>query len=160
MADAPRRRAGDGASRSGQPVRGRFGREDPSRLREAFPPRPAFSAPGDGDPHAPVGPGGGADGPEQPPPGWDPADDYRGGDPPPGWEARDRHAGPGAAAPDLAAVLAVLEGLRGAVPRELQDQLGSLLRELLLAVRSLIDWYLERLDGPAPEPEVEDIPID
>jgi hypothetical protein len=46
------------------------------------------------------------------------------------------------------------------VPRELQDQLNSLVRELLLAVRALIDWYLEQLDAPAAEPEVEDIPID
>jgi hypothetical protein len=44
--------------------------------------------------------------------------------------------------------------------RELQDQLTSLLRELLLTLRSLIDWYLERLDSRPREPEVEEIPIE
>ena len=36
----------------------------------------------------------------------------------------------------------------------------KLIREFLLTLRSLIDWYLERLDRPNREPEVEDIPID
>ncbi len=46
------------------------------------------------------------------------------------------------------------------VPRELSDQLTALLRELLLTLRALIDWYLERLDRGPAEAEVEDIPID
>jgi hypothetical protein len=29
-----------------------------------------------------------------------------------------------------------------------------------VTLRSLIDWYLERLDRPRREPEVEDIPIE
>ena len=62
--------------------------------------------------------------------------------------------------PDLSALLLALEGLRRAVPRELSDQLTALLRELLLTLRALIDWYLERLDGGPVEKEVEDIPID
>ena len=62
--------------------------------------------------------------------------------------------------PDLSALLVALEGLRSAVPRELSDQLTALLRELLLTLRALIDWYLERLDGGPVEKEVEDIPID
>ncbi len=62
--------------------------------------------------------------------------------------------------PDLSAMLLALESLRGAVPRELSDQLTALLRELLLTVRALIDWYLEHLDGEPVEPRVEDIPID
>lgn len=44
--------------------------------------------------------------------------------------------------------------------REPQDQLTALLRELLLTLRSLIDWYLERLDAPRRPREVEEIPID
>ena len=44
--------------------------------------------------------------------------------------------------------------------RELDRQLTSIIREFLLTLRSLIDWYLERLDHPRREPEVEDIPID
>ena len=44
--------------------------------------------------------------------------------------------------------------------RELDRQLTSIIREFLLTLRSLIDWYLERLDRPRREPQVEDIPID
>jgi hypothetical protein len=44
--------------------------------------------------------------------------------------------------------------------REVEDQLLRLIREFLLTLRSLIDWYLERLERPRREPEVEDIPID
>jgi hypothetical protein len=44
--------------------------------------------------------------------------------------------------------------------RELDRQLTSIITEFLLTLRSLIDWYLERLDTPRREPEVEDIPID
>ena len=53
-----------------------------------------------------------------------------------------------------------MDALRRAAPRELQDQVTNLIRELLLTLRSLIDWYLERLDQPRREPEVEEIPID
>ena len=62
--------------------------------------------------------------------------------------------------PDLSALLIALEGLRMLVPRELSVQLTALVRELLLTLRALIDWYLERLDGGPHEPEVEDIPLD
>jgi hypothetical protein len=43
---------------------------------------------------------------------------------------------------------------------ELRDQLTNLIREFLLTLRSLIDWYLERLDNRSREPEVEEIPIE
>ena len=79
--------------------------------------------------------------------------------PPRGWDA-DRGD---AATPDLHALLALLDAVRAAVPAELSHQLAAALRELLLALRALIDWYLERLGGPAgarSEPEVEDIPLD
>ena len=61
---------------------------------------------------------------------------------------------------DPSALFVVLDGLRRAAPRELQGQLTDLIRESLLTLRSLIDWYLERLDRPRREPEVENIPID
>jgi hypothetical protein len=61
---------------------------------------------------------------------------------------------------DPAALFVLLDGVRRAAPRELQDQLTNLIREFLLTLRSLIDWYLERLDRPRREPEIEDIPID
>ena len=62
--------------------------------------------------------------------------------------------------PDLAPLFAIVEALRRGVPRELQDQFNSLLREVLLTLRALIDWYLERLDRGERKPEVEEIRID
>ena len=62
--------------------------------------------------------------------------------------------------PDLAPLFAIAEALRRGLPRELQAQFTSLLREVLLTLRALIDWYLERLDRAQRAPEVEDIPID
>ena len=61
---------------------------------------------------------------------------------------------------DPSALFVVLDGLRRVAPHEVQGQLTDLIREFLLTLRSLIDWYLERLDRPRREPEVEDIPID
>jgi hypothetical protein len=61
---------------------------------------------------------------------------------------------------DPSALFVLLDGLRRAAPRELQGQLTDLIREFLLTLRSLIDWYLERLDHPRRDPEVENIPID
>ena len=43
---------------------------------------------------------------------------------------------------------------------DLDRQLTNTIREFLLTLRSLIDWYLERLDREPQEPLVEDIPID
>jgi hypothetical protein len=80
--------------------------------------------------------------------------------PPRGW------AVPGAetsSAPDLQALLALVSAVRDTVPPELSQQLAEALRRLLLALRALIDWYVERLGEPAPgreRVEVEDIPLD
>ncbi|MBN1530938.1 MAG: hypothetical protein JW895_17885 [Thermoleophilaceae bacterium] len=69
-----------------------------------------------------------------------------------------RHDGP--QAPDPAALFVLLDGMRRLAPRELEGQFTNLVREFLLTLRSLIDWYLERLDQPDREPEVEGIRID
>ena len=61
---------------------------------------------------------------------------------------------------DFSALFVLLDAIRRAVPRELQGQLTALIREALLTLRSLIDWYLDRLERPARDPRVEDIPID
>ena len=68
-------------------------------------------------------------------------------------------ATPGAG-PDLSSLFLLLDGLRRAAPVELQERVTTLVREILMTLRSLIDWYLERLDQPAAKPEVEDIPIE
>ena len=54
----------------------------------------------------------------------------------------------------------LLDTLRQAAPAELQERTTSLIREVLLTLRALIDWYLEHLDRPAEKPTVEDIPIE
>jgi hypothetical protein len=61
---------------------------------------------------------------------------------------------------DPSGLFVLLDGLRRAAPRELQGQLTQLIREFLLTLRALIDWYLERLDRPQRERKVENIPID
>jgi hypothetical protein len=78
------------------------------------------------------------------------------------WEREQAPPPPPRGTPGLdpAALFVLLDGLRRVVPRELEGQLSNLIREFLLTLRALIDWYLERLDRPAPEPRVEDIPID
>ena len=79
--------------------------------------------------------------------------------PPRGWDTGQDDVSP----PELEALLALLDGVRDAVPAELSRQLTTALRDLLLALRALIDWYLERLGEPAPKAapiEVEDIPLD
>ena len=67
---------------------------------------------------------------------------------------------PAATPPDPAALFVMLDGMRRMAPRELEGQVTNLIREFLLTLRSLIDWYLERLDREPHEPKVEDIPID
>ncbi len=62
--------------------------------------------------------------------------------------------------PDFTPLIAIVEALRRAIPHELQEQFFALQRELLLTLRALIDWYLERLDGTSRAPQVENIPID
>ena len=75
-----------------------------------------------------------------------------------GWAAPSRRE---AAGEELAVLAALLQALRDLFPAELQHQLADVTRQLLLVVRALIDWWVERLDGtPRPsEPDVEDIPI-
>ena len=63
--------------------------------------------------------------------------------------------------PDLSAVAGAVELLRGSVPPELSRQLTQALRELLIAVRAVVDYSIERLEPgePAAVP-VEDIPVE
>lgn len=58
------------------------------------------------------------------------------------------------------AVSALIDLGRGLFPAELRRAIAELVRELLLLLRALIDWYLERIDLRRREPaEVQDIPI-
>ena len=98
-----------------------------------------------------------------PPTGPDPTTE-----PPPWWDefaAAGANGGargyaPPRGMPDLTPLIALVDAMRRVVPLELQEQFAALQRELLLTVRALIDWYLERLDGAQRATVVEDIPID
>lgn len=77
-----------------------------------------------------------------------------------GWQSPDEDAERTPLGGDLELLTQLLQSLRDLVPPELERRLAEALRELLMAVRALIDFYLERLDRRGPEPtEVEDIPI-
>jgi hypothetical protein len=77
--------------------------------------------------------------------------------PPAGWQVP--LADPDGSA-DLELLSAVLHSLRDLIPPELQRRVAEALRELLLALRALIDWYLERVEKRRAAPaEVQDIPI-
>ncbi len=103
-------------------------------------------------------PGFAADGEEPWPdsePSGDPLDE-------PDWrtaEARGPEA-PASTVPDFSPLLVLLDAVRAAIPRELQAGFTAILREVLLAVRALIDRYLDRMDGREARARVEDIPID
>ena len=75
-----------------------------------------------------------------------------------GWSSGREQPGP--TFPDLAALLALLDSARGVLPPELARQLADALRDLLVAIRAILDYSIARLDRPPrSEPEVEDIPI-
>ena len=95
---------------------------------------------------------GGSEGPPPPPPKWDEVD----------WDTwtPPRDAPRLGAGPDLRPLFALIDAMRSALPSELRDQFNSLVREVLLTLRALIDWYLERLPGPKEATRVEDIPIE
>ena len=61
---------------------------------------------------------------------------------------------------DLSALFGLLDAVRRAAPRDLERLITALIRETLVTLLALIDWYLERLDRPPREPEVEEIPIE
>jgi hypothetical protein len=80
--------------------------------------------------------------------------------PPAGFEG-ERTSGERSAFGDLQALAGLLETARTSVPPELARQLAEAARELLLALRALIDWWIERLEREPEQPvEVQDIPID
>ena len=77
-----------------------------------------------------------------------------------GWEIprQNEQAHEHGAAPDQLA--AVIEQLLSLVPDELRVRLTEAARELLEALRALIDWCVARLEHrPGTQIEVRDIPI-
>jgi hypothetical protein len=82
--------------------------------------------------------------------------------PPAGWQVPpgDPDA-PGGRTSDVEVLVHALQALRELIPPDVLERLAAALREVLLAVRALIDFYLERLERRRTEPaDVQDIPID
>ncbi len=81
--------------------------------------------------------------------------------PPAGWQTAAGDDGSGPRPTELETLLAGLGAMRDLIPAEVLTRLAAALRELLLALRALIDFYVQRLDRPRRAPdEVRDIPID
>jgi hypothetical protein len=124
---------------------------------------PAGDPPGSAGDDAPAGdpPGSaGDDAPAGDPPGSAGHDPPTVRTPPPsGWqiprsEEERRRDG------DLQVLMQVMHALRDLIPPDLQRRLAEALRELMLAIRALIDWYLESSKQRRPAgSEVQDIPI-
>jgi len=85
----------------------------------------------------------------------------RGGKPPPaGWQAPSSAAEQPSRPSELEVLIQAIQTLRDLIPPDVLERLSAALRELLLAVRALIDLYIERLDRRREQPaEVQDIPI-
>jgi hypothetical protein len=81
--------------------------------------------------------------------------------PPAGWQPTDPD--PASSPPargELELLLEAVLSLRDRIPPELQRRLSEALRDLLLALRALIDWYLDRNErAPRRRADVQDIPI-
>ncbi len=132
---------GPGASRAGNPGPGASGAGNPGPgASGAGNPGPGASGAGN--------PGPGASGAGNPP-----------HPPPAGWQTSDEDPRP-SYVPELDPLVALVQAVRDLIPPDLQRRLAAALREVLLALRALIDWYLERLDRRREQGvEVQDIPI-
>lgn len=85
--------------------------------------------------------------------------------PPSGWDVPRRA---GEANDELDAVVRMLASLRDVLPDELRAQLADLVRQLLVFIRAVLDWWIERVESSqdgdaggaaARDGGVEDIPI-
>ncbi len=85
--------------------------------------------------------------------------------PPVGWATPEEQT---ARQQELQALVALVEALRDLVPAELKQQVCDVLRQLLLLVRALIDWWVDRVDGARAarrdggdgRDRIQEIPID
>jgi hypothetical protein len=81
----------------------------------------------------------------------------RGERPPPGFRTQAERE---ALREDVGALAATLATLADLIPEDLRAQLAEIVRQLLLLLRALIDWLVERLpQAAAPAPVVRDVPV-
>ena len=139
--------AADAAARRRQPRPGRRHPAAPARRLRRRQPRPGRRQPGPGAGNPARAPAGARRGRLRPT------------RPPAGWQTSDEDSRPGYV-PELDPLVALVRAVRDLIPPDLQRRLAAALREVLLALRALIDWYLERLDRRREQGvEVQDIPI-
>jgi hypothetical protein len=84
--------------------------------------------------------------------------------PPAGWQQPppegEESSDGGLFGADAELLLGLVASVRDRIPPDLQRRLAEAVRELLLALRALIDWYLEHSERrAAPPAQVQDIPI-
>lgn len=80
--------------------------------------------------------------------------------PPSGWQTPQEGRPASTLTDELDAVINAVRSLRDLLPPEVLQRLAEALREVLLALRGLIDYYLERLERRQEQPpEITDIPI-
>jgi hypothetical protein len=101
---------------------------------------------------------------QDPEPAPEPADGRDGDVPPRGWQrpsgGEPEPFGGFVDPEDARLLLDLLAEVRERVPPELERRVVLALRELLLALRALLDWCVERTERRAgPPAEVQDIPI-
>ena len=83
--------------------------------------------------------------------------DRSGDEPGPGWRTPEQRE---ALRADAAALLATLAQLSELIPEELRAQIAEVLRQILLLLRTLLDWLVERLPREhGSVPIVETIPV-
>jgi hypothetical protein len=83
--------------------------------------------------------------------------------PPAGWQAPGQQEPAEGVRPgsELEPLLRAVHALRELIPPEVLERITAAIREVLLALRSLIDFYVERLERKPEEPvEVQEIPIE
>jgi hypothetical protein len=80
--------------------------------------------------------------------------------PPAGWQVTAA-GDPSSRGSEVDALMQAVRALRELIPVEVLERIVAALREVLLALRALIDHYLERLQRqPKETADVQDIPID
>jgi predicted xylose isomerase-like sugar epimerase len=87
-------------------------------------------------------------------------DEARAKPPPAGWQTPEQDGSRETVGSELDALISAVRSLRDLVPPEVMQRLAEALKEVLTAIRSLIDYYVERLERPREKPaEIKDIPI-
>src|SRR5947207_10023607 len=76
-----------------------------------------------------------------------------------GWQSRPDGGDEPTRTSEIDALMQAIRALRELIPPDVLERLAIAVRELLLALRALIDFYLERLERGREQPvEVQDIP--